>query len=168
MNEKAFMHQYSVSKLAPVLTELRALKGCILEKEKTLKFLVSQLKALNDAYIKIFLRVFNEPGWLTAEQYKFHFENFFLMHVFVADEFVFLKCGRMVHLNKKNTVPTKFHCSTRTDWFNRDYECDKRVALSECSFEGYTYRFSVLLNPIGKAAALVPKVICNVHVKQLI
>lgn len=155
MNEKTFLSRYH-EKL-PIFKELSDLRKAIVIKKSRLTFFIQQLKILSDKYIVVFLNIFQDPNFMNEEQYKFHFLNFYLMHVFVADEFVFLKCGRMLRLNTKETVNPKYH-SARKGWFNKDYKPDG-VDLSECSFEGYVYRFSLFLDPMTKDAGLVPKVI---------
>lgn len=147
-------------KSLPELRPLLDLRDRIFLKSIEVNSLVESFISLHDDFIPLMNHAFSTPDFTDLSNLKFHCKNYFLMYVYVADEFFFFKNGRKIHLNKNNNG---FDCDSKkgdpTDYFNRDYEKSGKVSLSFSSFEGYTHKMENFIKPIRKDCSTIEKVL---------
>lgn len=156
MDEKEFISKY---KKLNWQKDLLSLREAIKHKRDLIKTLLTTFFHLHEKYVSVLRYALQTPGWMPTESIRFHCEDYFLLHVLLADELFFLINGRKLRLNKDKT--DHFPCGDYTEWFNNDYpKSDKKIVigLSYCSLEGYDRKTKDLLGPIKADFKKVPKV----------
>jgi hypothetical protein len=158
MKAESFLAVYTAKKAD--LVELLKLRDYIMNKWERMKRMYQSFKTLHLVYCAFLTKAVMDPEWMPKEEVSYHIRNYFLLFVFVADEYFFMRNGRKLQLNKDNQ---EYPCdpSTKNGYFNKDYTSSERnvVSLSYCSFDGYEVKAASFKKYLEADIRTVPKVI---------